>query len=90
SDVDARTEEFGDLLFAVVNWARHHGIDAEAALRGANAKFERRFRAMEDMAGAGFAGLDLAGKDVLWDRAKAAERETLNATGSAPNPLRRA
>jgi ATP diphosphatase len=66
-----REEEVGDLLFAVVNWARHLGIDAEAALRGANAKFERRFKAMEAEAGDSFAGLDLDGKEALWDLVKA-------------------
>jgi ATP diphosphatase len=58
------------LLFSVVNWARHLGIDPEAALRQANAKFERRFKAMEAEAGAGFQSLDLEGMERLWQRAK--------------------
>ena len=53
-------EEIGDLLFAVVNLARHYDVDAEEALRGANRKFERRFRAME----AEFAGRNVAMADL--------------------------
>src|SRR5882757_10061685 len=65
-------EEVGDLLFAVVNWARHLGVDPEAALRVANAKFEMRFRAMEAEAGAGFDALDLDAKEALWQQVKRA------------------
>ncbi|MBB5687304.1 nucleoside triphosphate pyrophosphohydrolase [Sphingobium boeckii] len=70
---EALEDEFGDLLFAVVNWARHRGIDPEVALRRANRKFEGRFRVMEDIAGDAFADLSLEAKETLWQRAKRQE-----------------
>lgn len=70
SSQDQRIDEFGDLLFAVVNYGRHLGIDAEAALRHGNDKFVRRFEAMESIAGDSFAALALDEKEELWQRAK--------------------
>ena len=70
---DRLEEEFGDLLFAVVNWARKCSIDPEAALRAANAKFERRFRAMEHAAVEKFASLSLDAQDKLWQQVKREE-----------------
>ena len=65
-----RREEAGDLLFAAVNLLRHHGIDAEDALRAGNAKFEARFRRMEALAGDGFAELPLEEKEQVWQAVK--------------------
>ena len=65
---EAREEEVGDLLFAVVNLARFLKINPEEALRKANSKFERRFRAIETEPG--FAGLDLEQKEALWRAVK--------------------
>ena len=72
-----RIEEIGDLMFVLANFARHCGVDPEAALRGANAKFERRFGHVE-------ASLRASGKspqessleemDALWDEAKEMEK----------------
>ena len=69
-------EEIGDLLFAAANLARKLEVDAEAALRAANTKFERRFRAMEALAeqrGERFASLNLAAQERLWLEVKRAE-----------------
>jgi ATP diphosphatase len=70
-------EETGDLLFAVVNLARHIGADPEAALRGANVKFERRFGFIEQaLAATGKTPQQssLSEMDALWEAAKTAER----------------
>jgi nucleoside triphosphate diphosphatase len=72
-------DEIGDLLFAAVNLARHAGVDPESALRGANAKFERRFRAVEQALAAGGrtpADASLDDMEDLWVKAKTAERRS--------------
>ncbi len=76
-DKDKVAAEIGDLMFAVVNLARHLDVDPETALRGTNLKFERRFGAVEDaLAAQGKKPQDasLAEMDALWDAAKVAER----------------
>ena len=69
-----RFEEAGDLLFAAVNLVRAYGIAPEDALRAANAKFDRRFRSMERLAGGDFADRSLDQQEELWQAVKAAER----------------
>jgi ATP diphosphatase len=71
-DEAARAEEAGDLLFAAASYLRKLGIDPEAALRAANAKFESRFRRIE--AEPGFAGLSLDAKEALWQAEKNGNR----------------
>ena len=70
-------DEIGDLLFVCANLARHAKVDVGNALRRANLKFERRFRAMEALAaadGVELASLPLEAQDGYWNRAKAAEK----------------
>lgn len=78
----ALEEEFGDLLFVLVNWARFNGIQAEEALRMATLKFERRFRQLERTVHAGgnqVRSLTAEELDTIWSEVKRAER-----TGKAP------
>jgi nucleoside triphosphate diphosphatase len=75
-DADKLVDETGDLLFALVNLARHVGADPETALRGTNAKFERRFGYIERALaaqGRSLEGATLAEMDALWNEAKTKE-----------------
>ncbi|MEM8698716.1 MAG: MazG nucleotide pyrophosphohydrolase domain-containing protein, partial [Pseudomonadota bacterium] len=70
-------EEYGDLLFVMTNLARHLKVDPETALRRANAKFERRFRGVEQhlkAQGRSPEQATLAEMDALWDRVKEEEK----------------
>ena len=76
-DRDNAKAEIGDLLFAVINLARHLDVDPEMALRQTNVKFERRFAAIEralETQGKSPQEATLAEMDALWDAAKAAEK----------------
>lgn len=78
TDRMAMIEEFGDILFSLVNLSRKMDFDAEDALRMSTSKFERRFRHVETMAEQEKIALldcDLEGLDKFWDRAKLKERE---------------
>ncbi len=78
ADRAAQQDEIGDLLFAVANLARHLDIDPEAALRGTNAKFERRFRFIEQVVedkGASMSDVSLEDMEDIWQEAKRRERE---------------
>ena len=72
---DRKLEELGDLLFAVVNLARHLNIEPEAALREANRKFEQRFRAIEQEPG--FIEMPLDEKEELWAKAKKTQADSI-------------
>jgi nucleoside triphosphate diphosphatase len=75
SDHHRMLDELGDLLFTVVNLARHLNVEPETALREANRKFERRFRAIEKTPG--FAELSLEEKEALWAAAKQAQADSI-------------
>ena len=68
-----REQEFGDLLFTLVNVARRLGVDSESALREANRRFYRRFTCMEEICrqrGVNFADLSFDEQNALWEEAK--------------------
>ncbi|MCI0344931.1 MAG: nucleoside triphosphate pyrophosphohydrolase [Chloroflexi bacterium] len=78
ASADEQREEFGDLLFVIVNAGRRLGVETEAALRAANVKFRRRFGRVEELVaerGVTIRDLDFATLDEMWDAAKAEERE---------------
>ena len=69
-------EEVGDLLFTVVNYSRHLGVDPDQALRKANQKFKNRFTSMEKICERNdnsFEDLPIADKDDLWEEVKKME-----------------
>jgi ATP diphosphatase len=67
---EERAAELGDLLFSVVNYARHLDIDPETALREASARFEKRFRKVEEIADKSLKDMDIEALEALWQRAK--------------------
>ncbi|HEY0130022.1 MAG TPA: nucleoside triphosphate pyrophosphohydrolase [Allosphingosinicella sp.] len=67
---EERAAELGDLLFSVVNYARHLEIDPEAALRESSARFEQRFRKVEEIADKPLKDMDIEALEALWQRAK--------------------
>lgn len=75
--LEKRMEEAGDLLFAAVNLVRAYGVSPEDALRAANAKFERRYREMERLAGRRLADLSLEDQESLWQQVKSSEQHTV-------------
>jgi nucleoside triphosphate diphosphatase len=86
-NADELAAETGDLLFALVNLARHVGADPDLALRGTNAKFERRFGYIEQALAAQGRSLEsasLAEMDALWNEAKGGEKNSLNSSSRPP------
>lgn len=73
TDRERQEDELGDLLFTVVNFARHLNIDPEEALRKANRKFEKRFRSIEKALG--FEAMSLEEKEALWRDAKLSQAD---------------
>jgi XTP/dITP diphosphohydrolase len=77
NDKAAIEEEFGDVLFSLVNASRFAGLNAEQSLQNANVKFMKRFRRLEDLAretGQNLDAMNLAEMDALWNRAKQEEK----------------
>ncbi|HZV45289.1 MAG TPA: nucleoside triphosphate pyrophosphohydrolase [Saprospiraceae bacterium] len=72
---DKLEDEFGDILFSLVNYARFVGIDPETALEKVNLKFKRRFEFIESNSPKPLKEMNLAEMDALWDEAKKLEKE---------------
>ncbi len=72
---DKLEDEFGDILFSLVNYARFIGIDPETALEKVNQKFKRRFEYIELNAHRALKEMSLAEMDALWEEAKKGEKE---------------
>ena len=92
NDTGELAEETGDLLFALVNLARHVGADPETALRGTNAKFERRFGYIERALvakGRSIADATLAEMDALWNEAKRTEQSASPSSRRTPGSIPR-
>lgn len=81
-----RRAELGDLLFSVVNYARHLDIDPEAALREASARFERRFRKVEEIADKPLKDMDIEALEKLWQRAKCLLSSPSHRDGEGDHP----
>ena len=71
---EALEDEFGDILFSLINFARYKGIDPETSLERVNLKFKRRFEYIESKAPKPLKEMTLGEMDALWDEAKAMER----------------
>jgi uncharacterized protein YabN with tetrapyrrole methylase and pyrophosphatase domain len=87
--IEEKREELGDLLLVVTNLARHHGVEAEAALRAAAAKFRDRFRRVERMArerDVQLRDMTFTQLDELWDAAKAEARAEAASRQAARHP----
>lgn len=68
--LERKEEEFGDLIFSLVNYARFQGINAENALEKVNQKFTKRFQYLENKAGDNLTKMTLEEMNILWDEAK--------------------
>lgn len=73
SDQSRREDEFGDVLFSLINFGRYYGLDAETSLSRVNQKFYRRFQYIESHAPRPLREMSLEEMDALWDEAKAGE-----------------
>jgi MazG family protein len=71
---EALENEFGDILFSLINFARYKGIDPETSLERVNQKFKRRFEFIEANAPKPLKDMTLGEMDALWDKAKAEEK----------------